>query len=189
MTARRTSTGAWWRASASAGGCSSGRSRNWSAPAPSPAAPRSMHAWIASCGRPRNGRIRAASARDGSYKDELFHFLRDRWAGLFGSTCDVVLFDLTGTCFEVDGTKALDSDLQRHGYGRVERPARPQLRGFAITSLDCSALDSHAEGAENSEKSRSRQWHAGDCRSGPIANGGRKWYHIGRFRRRTWGNP
>ena len=44
----------------------------------------------------------------------LFLFLRERWAGLFGSTCDVVLFDLTSTYFEVDGVKALDSDLQRY---------------------------------------------------------------------------
>ena len=37
-----------------------------------------------------------------------------RWAGLFCSTCEVVLFDLTSTYFEVDGTKALDSELQRN---------------------------------------------------------------------------
>ena len=59
--------------------------------------------------------------RKGSFKDELFYFLRDRWAGLFGSTCDVVLFDLTSTYFEVDGTKALESDLQRYGYSRDKR--------------------------------------------------------------------
>ena len=59
--------------------------------------------------------------REKSFKDELFHFLRERWAGLFDSTCDVVLFDLTSTYFEVDGTKALDSDLQRHGYSRDKR--------------------------------------------------------------------
>lgn len=56
-----------------------------------------------------------------SFKDDLFFFLRDRWAGLFGSTCDVVLFDLTSTYFEVDGTKALDSDIQRYGYSRDKR--------------------------------------------------------------------
>ena len=41
-----------------------------------------------------------------SFKDELFFFLRDRWVGLFGSTCDVVLFDLTSTCFKVDRIEA-----------------------------------------------------------------------------------
>ena len=66
--------------------------------------------------KPRGGRDPALS-----FKDDLFFFLRDRWAGLFGSTCDVVLFDLTSTYFEVDGTKALDSDLQRHGYSRDRR--------------------------------------------------------------------
>ena len=59
--------------------------------------------------------------RKDSFKDGLFFFLRDRWAGLFGSTCDVILFDLTSTYFEVDGTKALDSDLQRYGYSRDKR--------------------------------------------------------------------
>ena len=59
--------------------------------------------------------------RRNSFRDELFKFLRGRWAGLFGSTCDVVLFDLTSTYFEVDGTKALDSELQRHGYSRDKR--------------------------------------------------------------------
>ena len=38
-----------------------------------------------------------------------------------GTTCDVVLFDLTSTYFEVDGTKALESDLQRYGYSRDKR--------------------------------------------------------------------
>ena len=64
---------------------------------------------------------KARGERQDSFKDELFQFLRGRWAGLFGSTCDVVLFDLTSTYFEVDGTKALDSELQRHGYSRDKR--------------------------------------------------------------------
>ncbi len=59
--------------------------------------------------------------RKGSFKDELFYFLRDRWEGLFGSTCEVVLFDLTSTYFEVDGTKALESDL-RITRGEAEPP-------------------------------------------------------------------
>ena len=56
-----------------------------------------------------------------TFKDDLFYYLRDRWAGLFGSTCDVVLFDLTSTYFEVDGVKAFDSELQRYGYSRDKR--------------------------------------------------------------------
>ena len=64
--------------------------------------------------RPRNERTL-------SFKDDLFFYLRERWAGLFGSTCDVVLFDLTSTYFEVDGIKAFESDLQRYGYSRDKR--------------------------------------------------------------------
>ena len=64
---------------------------------------------------------RAERSPELSFKDALFLFLRERWAGLFGSTCDVVLFDLTSTYFEVDGVKALDSDLQRYGYSRDKR--------------------------------------------------------------------
>jgi len=59
--------------------------------------------------------------RRNPFKDEFFYFLRERWSGLFGSTCDVVLYDLTSTYFEVDGTKQLDSDLQRYGYSRDKR--------------------------------------------------------------------
>ena len=54
-------------------------------------------------------------------RSDLFYYLRNRWARLFGSTCDVVLFDLTSTYFEVDGVKAFDSELQRYGYSRDKR--------------------------------------------------------------------
>lgn len=70
---------------------------------------------------PANEWKKPRGERRGSFKDEMFHFLRGRWGELFGSTCDVVLFDLTSTYFEVDGTKALDSDLQRYGYSRDKR--------------------------------------------------------------------
>ena len=61
------------------------------------------------------------SERAISFKEDLFYYLRDRWAGLLGSTCDVVLFDLTSTYFEVDDVKAFDSELQRYGYSRDKR--------------------------------------------------------------------
>lgn len=51
------------------------------------------------------------SERAISFKEDLFYYLRDRWAGLFGSTCDVVLFDLTSTYFEVDGVKAFEASF------------------------------------------------------------------------------
>ena len=56
-----------------------------------------------------------------AHKDGMFEFLRDRWAGLFASDCRVILYDLTSTYFEVDGTKADESDLLRHGYSRDKR--------------------------------------------------------------------
>ena len=66
--------------------------------------------------KPRGGRNPPLSL-----KEVLFFFLRDRWARLFGSTGDFVLFYLTSTYFEVDGAKALDNDLQRYGYNRDKR--------------------------------------------------------------------
>ena len=56
-----------------------------------------------------------------AHKDAMFGFLRDRWAGLFSSNCRVILYDLTSTYFEVDGTKAETSELLRHGYSRDKR--------------------------------------------------------------------
>lgn len=64
---------------------------------------------------------RSRNERTLSFKDDLFFHLRDRWAGLFGSTCDVVLFDLASTYFEVDGIKALESNLQRYLDKRIGR--------------------------------------------------------------------
>ena len=55
------------------------------------------------------------------HKDGMFEFLRDRWAGLFASNCRVILYDLTSTYFEVDGTKAGKSGLLDHGYSRDKR--------------------------------------------------------------------
>ena len=55
------------------------------------------------------------------FKDEFFYFLRDKWANMFHSTCDVVLFDLTSTYFEVDGTKSFENEFQQHGYSRDKR--------------------------------------------------------------------
>jgi len=55
------------------------------------------------------------------HKDEFFWFLREKWANMFHSTCDVVLFDLTSTYFEVDGTKSLENGFQQFGYSRDKR--------------------------------------------------------------------
>jgi len=55
------------------------------------------------------------------FKDEFFWFLRDKWKNMFHSTCDVVLFDLTSTYFEVDGLKSAENEFQQFGYSRDKR--------------------------------------------------------------------
>ncbi len=54
------------------------------------------------------------------HKDELFRFLRERWAGLFGASFDVLLYDLTSTYFESDPPFP-EGDKRRHGYSRDHR--------------------------------------------------------------------
>jgi transposase len=54
------------------------------------------------------------------YKEELFEFLSQRWAALFGATFDVLLYDLTSTYFESDPPFA-EGDKRRFGYSRDKR--------------------------------------------------------------------
>lgn len=54
------------------------------------------------------------------HKDDLFAHLRQRWSDLFGAKFDVLLYDLTRTCFECD----VPSDPEgprRFGYSRDKR--------------------------------------------------------------------
>jgi hypothetical protein len=55
------------------------------------------------------------------YKDELFEFLHQRWAALFGAKYDVLLYDLTSTYFESDPPFPED-DKRRFGHSRDKRP-------------------------------------------------------------------
>jgi len=55
------------------------------------------------------------------HKEELFHFLQERWKDLFGLTFDVLLYDLTSTYFESDPPFP-ENDPRRHGYSRDHRP-------------------------------------------------------------------
>ena len=71
-----------------------------------------------------------------SFKDAPSLFLHERWAWLFGSTCDVVLFDLTSTYFEVDGVKTLDSDLQRYGDSRDKRMKTVKMVDIVMPTTD-----------------------------------------------------
>jgi Transposase DDE domain len=54
------------------------------------------------------------------HKPALFGFLKDRWAGLFGATFEVLLYDLTSTYFECDPPP--QEGLRRFGYSRDHRP-------------------------------------------------------------------
>ena len=55
------------------------------------------------------------------HKDDLFHFLKERWQDLFGVTFDVLLYDLTSTYFESDPPFP-EGDPRRFGYSRDHRP-------------------------------------------------------------------
>lgn len=54
------------------------------------------------------------------HKNDLFSFLRERWAGLFAVSYDVLLYDLTSTYFECDPPEKADG-LRRFGYSRDKR--------------------------------------------------------------------
>ena len=59
-------------------------------------------------------------------KEKLFDHLRDQWRDLFGAKYEVLLYDLTSTCFETD-TPTDPDDPRRHGYSRDHRPDCPQV--------------------------------------------------------------
>jgi hypothetical protein len=55
------------------------------------------------------------------HRDELFDFLKPRWAELFGETYDVLLYDLTSTYFECDPPADPESSKKRFGHSRDRR--------------------------------------------------------------------
>jgi hypothetical protein len=57
-------------------------------------------------------------------REALFTHLKDRWAGLFGASYDILLYDLTSTYFEVDanGPVTESSRLKAFCYSRDKRP-------------------------------------------------------------------
>ena len=56
-----------------------------------------------------------------AHRDGLFQHLRARWQDLFGVKFEVLLYDLTSTCFESDPPFPED-DKRRYGYSRDKRP-------------------------------------------------------------------
>ena len=63
------------------------------------------------------------------HREALFCHLKDRWAGLFGASYDILLYDLTSTYFEVDagGPVTEASKLKAFGYSRDKRPDCVQI--------------------------------------------------------------
>ncbi|MBI5383067.1 MAG: IS1634 family transposase [Verrucomicrobia bacterium] len=53
------------------------------------------------------------------HRAELLQHLCDRWQDLFGVNCEVLLYDLTSTCFEGAAAEILKAT---HGYSRDHRP-------------------------------------------------------------------
>src|ERR1700757_1948807 len=62
-----------------------------------------------------------------AHKDALFSHLTERWRDLFNANFDVLLYDLTSTCFEVNASDLPEGAKRRHGYSRDKRPDCPQL--------------------------------------------------------------
>jgi transposase len=58
------------------------------------------------------------------YKQELFVWLKQKWADLFGAEFEVLLYDLTSTYFEGEMEQ---NEKARRGYSRDGRPDCPQL--------------------------------------------------------------
>jgi transposase len=63
------------------------------------------------------------------HREKLFTHLKERWAGLFGATYDILLYDLTSTYFEVDANSPVTqaSELKSFGYSRDKRPDCVQI--------------------------------------------------------------
>jgi transposase len=64
-----------------------------------------------------------------NHREALFTHLKNRWAGLFGASYDILLYDLTSTYFEVDanGPVTEASRLKTFGYSRDKRPDCVQI--------------------------------------------------------------
>jgi len=54
------------------------------------------------------------------HRPALFQHLRQRWVDLFGAKFEVLLYDLTSTCFE-SGPPFPEGDKRQYGYSRDKR--------------------------------------------------------------------
>jgi hypothetical protein len=62
-----------------------------------------------------------------THKADLFAHLVARWRDLFHVNFDVLLYDLTSTCFEINASDVPEGDKRRHGHSRDKRPDCPQV--------------------------------------------------------------
>ena len=64
-----------------------------------------------------------------AHREALFTHLKNRWAGLFQTNYDILLYDLTSTYFEVDASapQTQASQLKAFGYSRDKRPDCVQI--------------------------------------------------------------
>src|SRR5271163_2256550 len=62
-----------------------------------------------------------------AHKDALCSHLVGRWRDLFNARFDVLLYDLTGTYFEIDAAALPEGAKRRHGYSRDRRSDCPQV--------------------------------------------------------------
>ncbi len=106
------------------------------------------------------------------HKAALFDFLKQRWQDLFGARFDVLLYDLTSTCFESDPPFA-EGDKRRFGYARDHRPDCVQVvialivtpEGLPLTyevmagnTADCTTLPAFLERIERRYGRAQRVW-------------------------------
>jgi len=66
---------------------------------------------------PKDAFCRVLDRRDAHQRD-FFLFLQERWGTLFGARYEVLLYDLTSTCFESDPPF---TDKRQFGYSRDKR--------------------------------------------------------------------
>lgn len=83
-------------------------------------------------------------------REALFTHPRERWAALFAARDDILLYDLTSTCFEVDanGPVIEASGIKGFGYNRDKRPDCVQIvialivipAGLPSVTKSCEAI-------------------------------------------------
>ena len=104
------------------------------------------------------------------HREALFTHLKERWAGLFGASYDILLYDLTSTYFEVDanGPVTEASKLKAFGYSRDKRPdcvqidsASPHpsgcLTAVCLALLGCHRAHHHPRRPAHRLRSHARQ--------------------------------